>query len=124
MASRLTSCWAPADERGVPVQRKEDRLSLRPRLEAEVIVEGEASAVGVGKVNNLSSSGICLATSDPIAPGRAIHIQLLVINRPISLVGETIWVLPKGQNRFEIGSWHVPDGPDSKHRLEQLLQDN
>lgn len=103
------------------IQRREDRFSPRPRIEAEVTVEGEASAGCVCKVKELSRSGICLATSDPIAPGRAVHIQLLVTDGPIALIGETIWARPIGRSRFEIGCWYVPDGAEAKDRLEQLL---
>ena len=85
------------------------------------MVDSEASAAGVYEVKNLSPSGICLRTRDPIEPGRAVYIQLLVPDGAIVLFGRTVWVHPKGHAWFEIGCWHAPSGPDSRLRLKQLL---
>ncbi len=114
---------APADENGVSDLRKEDRASPRPRIQAELTVDGEVSGGGPCDVKDLSRSGICVVTRDPIAPGRAVHIQLRGPGARIALIGQIVWVRPAGQSRFEIGCWHVPDGAESRERLEQLVRE-
>ena len=106
---------------GVSHARKEDRASPRPRIQAEFTLDGEVSGSGPCDVGDLSLSGICVVTRDPIAPGRALHILLCAPEGQIALIGQTAWVRPVGQSRFEIGCWHVPDGAESRERLEQLL---
>ena len=112
---------APADGHDVPEQRKQDRASPRPRIQAEITVEGEGARSALCDVSDLSHSGICVATGDPIAPGREVCIQLWLPEAQITLIGETVWVLPAGPARFEVGCWHVPDGAESQERLEQFL---
>ncbi len=80
-------------------------------------------AVARCDVKDLSRSGICVVTRDPIAPGRAVHIQLRGPGARIALIGQIVWVRPAGQSRFEIGCWHVPDGAESRERLEQLVRE-
>ncbi len=103
-------------------QRREDRASLRLRIQAEITLDGEVEAAGACEVTDLSRSGIRLEMPDPVSPGRGVYIQLLLPEGPIALLGETAWVNPQGRSGFEIGCWHSPDGPESQDRLEQLLE--
>ena len=104
-------------------QRQEDRASLRPRIQAEISLDGEVGAGSACEVTDLSRSGIRLAVRDPVAPGRGVYIQLLLPEGPTALLGETPWVHPHDPSGFEIGCWHQPDGPESRDRLEQLLKE-
>ena len=104
-------------------QRQEDRVSLRPRIQAEITLDGEAGAASACYVTDLSRLGIRLAVRDPVESGRGVYIQLLLPEGPIALLGETAWVHPHDPLGFEIGCWHVPDGPESRDRLEKLLEE-
>ncbi len=110
-----------ADGHGVPEQRKQHRASPRPRIQGNIAVEGEGALSAPCEVSDLSHSGIRVTTADPLAPGRAVCIQLRLPEGRITLVGETVWVRPAGLSRFEVGCWHVPDGAESRERLELLL---
>ncbi len=101
-------------------QRQEGRASLRPRIQAEITLDGEGGAGSASEVTDLSRSGIRLAVPDPVTAGREVYIQLLLPEGPIALLGETAWVHPHDPSGFEIGCWHVPDGPESRDRLEKL----
>lgn len=103
-------------------QRQEDRASLRPPIQAEFTLDGEVGAGSTCEVTNLSRLGIGLAMRDPIAPGRAVHIRLLLTEGLIALLGQTAWVRPHHPSGFEIGCWHAPDGAESRDRLEQLIE--
>ena len=103
-------------------QRQEARASLRPRIQAEITLDGEVGAGSACEVTDLSRSGIRLAVRDPVTAGREVYIQLLLPEGPIALLGETAWVHPTGQSGFELGCWHTPDGPESRDRLEKLLE--
>ncbi len=112
---------APTDENAVSDFRKEDRASPRPRIQAEITVDGETSGAGPCHVKDLSLSGISFTTSDPIGPGRAVCIRLQPPEGQITLTGVTTWVRPTSLSRYEVGCWHAPDGPESRERLVQLL---
>ncbi len=103
-------------------KRQEDRASLRPRIQAEITLDGEVGAGSACEVTDLSRSGIRLAMRDPVAPGRAVHVQLLLTEGRIVLLGHTAWSHPFGRSGFEIGCWCAPDGPESRDRLEKLLE--
>ncbi len=104
-------------------QRQEDRASLRPPIQAEFTLDGEVGAGSACEVTDLSRSGIRLVVRDPVTAGRAVYIQLLLPEGPIALLGETAWVRPHDWLGFEIGCWHTPDGPESRDRLEKLLEE-
>ena len=114
---------APSDEEDVSDTLKEDRARPRPRIQADITMDGGNCAAVPCQVENLSRSGICVVTRDPIMRGRGVYIDLHPPEGLIVLIGETMWVRPVGESRYEVGCWHAPDGAESRERLYELLGD-
>ena len=100
-----------------------DELRATRRFPCSARFVGASATTLSGEVRDLSPTGLCLATSTPVAKGKQLHLEFELPSGPVEAVGEVRWSRPGGDGLLELGIRFVRISAASQQTIEEGTQE-
>ncbi|HBU69660.1 MAG TPA: pilus assembly protein PilZ [Elusimicrobia bacterium] len=70
-------------------------------------------------IRNISSSGVCFSSSEPLKEGAVITVKIPVIKPPFETLAKVVWCRPDG-NKYDVGVEFI--GGDDMFKVKMVEQ--